>query len=316
MDKDFKLIKELRQDCFDNFQNENERRLKMLRKIVEYQLPESQLKTFIPFDKSYCIRMAMLDLLRMNKSSCSNFDDTLISDDLIALKIASEDWIAGNDVIHVGESGTLLRFFQFSIWKFKLDKVIECRGTLLNRNVTRDKSIVNLSQEELLKLDGGTSQWASAAALLGDTHRIENPPNKLALTYKCLDEWKVEWKPIMDETIYNQAMYFYNLMRGIPTEFVPQHSEDFCFAYTFNKITKEEGRRKWPSLQFHESNRLAEVDLNLLKMQWGEKLPTKDHRVMHAIAMWALINNTKVEFQYPQAAFKSWPFFWSFLEQF
>lgn len=314
------LIKDIRLDYSHAWPNEDMQtrmhRLRILRRIVEHQLTETELKKFIPFDKSHCIRMALLDLFRSKKDSCVNFDEKLISGDLIALKIAIKDWISDKSVIYVGESGTLFRFFQFAIWKYKLDKVLEVRGTLANRAITRDINIVNLSQEELLKLDNGTSQWASAAALLGDTHRVENPPYKLALTYKCLDEWKPDWKPIIDETIYNQAIYFYNLMRGCPTEFIPKQSEDYCFAYIFNKITKDEGKRKWPSLQSHESNRILEMDLNILKMEWGEKLPTKDHRVIHAIAMWAMINNRKVEFEYPQSAFKSWPFFWSFLEQF
>lgn len=319
-DKLNELLKDLRQDYNHPWPNEDDytkkHRLKMLKRIVETHFLKSDIKRFIPFDKSHFIRMSVLDLFYNNSSKCLDFKDKDLSDDLIALKNAVEDWMHDEDEIRVGESGTLFRFFQFLIWKYNLDKGIKCSGTLINRPITRDKKIFKLSQKELLKLDNGTSQWASAKALFGDETRIKNPPFKLDLTYKCIDEWIPDWKPIMDETIYNQALHFYKLMKGEDSNFVPKQSEDFCFGYMFGKITRLEALERWPSLQGHESNRLEEMDLNIDIYNSAEPLPTKDHRVIHAIAMWAKLHNQPIEFEHPEAAFKSWPFFWSFLENF
>lgn len=316
-----KLMKDLRKDYNHPWPNEDDgtkkHRLDVLNRIVDFQLPESDVKSYIPFDKSHFIRMSMLDLIYKNDSKCLEFDDKNLSDDLIALKQAVSDWRNDANEIRVGESGTLFRFFQFLIWKYDLDKGIKCNGTLVKRPITRDKKIFKLSQKKLLELDNGTSQWASAKALLGDEHRIKNPPFKLALTYKCIDEYDDDWKPIMDETIYKQAMYFYDLMKGKDVEFVPEQSEDFCFAYMFGKITKKEALKKWPSLQGHESNRILEMAKNIDIYNSAEPLPTEDHRVVQAIAMWAKLHSEdNIRFERPDVVFKSWPFFWSFLENF
>lgn len=260
--------------------------------------------------------MAMLDLFRLKKSVSPKLYGHKISADLIALNIGVNDWLNDKHSIFVGESGTLYRFFQFAIWKYNLDKSLCCRGTLLNREITKDKNIVNLSQEELLKLDNGTSQWASAAALFGDIHRVDDPPNKLALTYDVLDGWTENWKPVMDETIYNQAIYFYNVMGGIEMYWKPSQSEDFCFAYAFNKITKEEGLKRWPALQSHESNRIVEMEKNLDCMMNGRPIISKDHRIVQALVMLAKVKNRPIQVTYPTCVLKSWPLFWSFMDNF
>jgi len=260
--------------------------------------------------------MALLDLFRLKKDSCQKFDKIPISNDLISLKTSIKNWLSGDNLIFVGESGTLYRFFQFAIWKYNLNKHIGVSGTLITRQITKDKNIINLSQEELLKLDNETSQWASAASLLGDNHRVVNPPNKLSLTYKVLDEWSDDWIPIKDNTIHLQALYFYNLMCGIKNEFTPIQSEDFCFAYVFDKITRDEGLSRWPTLQSHESNRTTEIVNNFELVKNHQRVYSKDHRIIQALSMWAKFNKIEVVFEYPQSVSKSWPLFWDFLKHF
>jgi hypothetical protein len=316
-----KLLKDLRRDYNHPWPNEDDltklHRLTMLDRLVEEQCPEKVIQTYIPFDKSHYIRMSILDMIHLGKLTHHKFivNDRL-SDDLISLQLAIDDWLSDSPTIHVGESGTLYRFFQFPIWKKNLDKTLDCRGTLTTRKIIRDKTIINLPQEELLKLDNGTSQWASAAALWGDMHRVSNPPYKLLLTYNAIENWHPDWTPIEDDTIFAQALYFYNLLKGKDTNFIPTQSEDFCFAYAFGKMTKEEGLKKWPALQSHESNRIIEIEKNFDYMMNGRKVVSKDHRVVQALTMWAKVNDKNINVEHPGCVFKSWPFFWSFLENF
>ncbi len=315
------LIKDLRRDYDHPWPGEDNltklHRLKMLDNLVEQQCPEPVIEKYIPFDKSHYIRMSILDMIHLGKNAHDKFtNNDRLSDDLIALKLAIDDWLNDSPTVCVGESGTLYRFFQYPIWKNNLDKTLDCRGTLTTRKITRDKSIINLSQEELLKLDNGTSQWASAAALWGDRHRVSNPPYKLLLTYHAIDNWHPDWNPIEDDTIYTQALYFYNLLKGKDVGFIPTQSEDFCFAYAFGKMTQEEGLKKWPALQSHESNRIIEMEENFNNVMEDRMVTSKDHRVVQALAMWAKVNNRNIKVEHPGCVFKSWPFFWSFLENF
>src|SRR3989304_2064965 len=113
--------------------------------------------------------MGVLDLVR-------GYDDTIdflrgqtdfdLSGDLKALYRASLDWRKG-EAVDVGESGTLYRFLRYAAWKSDLNKKFVRRGTLWQREISDNREIINYSLEDLLKLDNGTSQWASAAVLLG-----------------------------------------------------------------------------------------------------------------------------------------------------
>lgn len=276
-------------------------------------------KKYIPLDKSWIIRMGILDMV-------NGYDDIQqflsgqqnLGDDLLALKGAAENW-KSNELIDVGESGTLYRLLKFASWKLGLDKKFITKGTLADRSIDDNPEIVYYSQAELLKLDDGTSQWASAAELLGDKERIPNPPFKLQLTYDAIDHWNKKrgenemWIPRYDATIFNQARTYLTLLRGGKAEFVPEQAEDFCFAFTFGYITLNEGEKRWPSLRGHESNRLVEVQEAFSAAQFGRKVISKDHRVVQAVAMWGKINDKKVDIAYPDAVNKSWPQFWEFL---
>ena len=79
---------------------------------------------YIPLDKSWIIRMGVLDLF-------NEYDDSInylkqyyeeLSDDLKALYSASIQWKLGKS-IDVGESGTLYRFLKFASWKLNQNKI-------------------------------------------------------------------------------------------------------------------------------------------------------------------------------------------------
>ena len=275
---------------------------------------------FIPLDKSWIIRMGVLDVVNDHKDVLDFLDkQENLGDDLLALRNVVEVWNTDKPV-DVGESGTLYRFFRFVSWKLGLNKEFVIRRTLKERKITNDPNIINLSQRELLKLDNNTSQWASAKVLLGDSERLENPPYKLKLTYEAVEHWnqkRVEgksWEPKYDETIQRQAEAYCKLLNGEKFEFVSEQAEDFCFAYVFGFETLEEGEKNWPSLRGHESDRIEAMERELDNAKNGRGIESKDHRVVQAIAMWAKLNNKVVNIKYPESVNKSWPQFWDFMK--
>ncbi|MDO8474198.1 MAG: hypothetical protein Q7S62_01525 [bacterium] len=276
---------------------------------------------FIPLDKSWIIRMGVLDLIHGYSDIVLFLNtQTTLSDDLLALKRACNAWNTDSS-IEVGESGTLYRFLQFASWKLNLKKRFVTEGTLRERRIGQDSSIVNLTQRELLELpDEPTSQWASAAVLLGDEERLIDAPYKLRVTYEAVDHWRSRrsegktWQPREDPTIRVQAETFVELLRGERPDFVPLQAEDYCFARIFGYISREEGARKWPNLSGHESNRLEEMEKVLVDALAGQEIASRDHRVIHAIVMWGLVNKIVIKVRYPDVVRKSWPEFWQFID--
>ncbi|PKM92197.1 MAG: hypothetical protein CVU81_01750 [Euryarchaeota archaeon HGW-Euryarchaeota-1] len=274
----------------------------------------------IPLDKSWIIRMGVLDLLRgyNNTIDFLEIHQDELGDDLKALLRALYSWNSKKP-IDVGESGTLYRFLKFASWKLELNKTFVLHKTLKQRHICDKREIVNYPLKDLLKLDNRTSQWASASVLLGNEEKIDNPPFKLKLTYGAVSHWKMSrekglcWKPRYDETILRQVEAFVELLKIGKTSFVPQQAEDYCFARVFGLITKEEGKNRWPSLCGHESDRIEEMELELQKANDGLDIDSKDHRVVQAIAMLFKLKNKPINFKYPQSVSKSWPQFWTFL---
>jgi len=279
-------------------------------------------KKYIPLDKSWIIRMGVLDIIN-DKNDIQKFlnKQKNLSDDLIALKRASLDWNS-NKPINIGESGTLYRLLKFASWKLNLNKKFIIEGTLKKRKINDNSSVVNISQKELLKLDKETSQWASAAVLLGDRERIKKPPFKLALTYEAIDHWNKQkskglpWIARHDETILNQVLTYLKILKGQKTDFVPKQAEDFCFAYVFGYINANEGEKRWPALRGHESDRILEIEKSLKAAMEGKEINSKDHRVVQAIAMWSKVNKKEIKFNHPKSVDKSWPQFWDFLNHY
>ncbi len=268
----------------------------------------------IPSDKSWIIRLGVLDILN-GEDYIDQFlaKQTILSSDLQALARASEQWKA-NLPIDVGESGTLYRFLQFASWKRNENRKFIKHGTLKDRRIADDPSIVTLPLEQLLKLDNGTSQWASASVLLGNT---EDPPKdvpyKLKLTYEAVDHWKSarqnkhKWTPRKDQTISQQAKAYIQWLQTGKIDFIPEQAEDYCFARAFELMTPEQGEARWPSLRQHESDRIASMEIALSQ----QLVDSADHRVVQAIAM---RRGDSVSFSNPESVSKSWPEFWDFMK--
>jgi hypothetical protein len=273
----------------------------------------------IPLDKSWIIRMGFLDIIN-EYGDIAIFLDTQknLNDDLLALKRVAETWKLEKK-INVGESGTIYRFFKFASWKLKLGKEFVLEGTLKDRKICDDSSIVSWPLEKLLELDNGTSQWASAAILMGDETRISNPPYKLKVTHDAVDHWKSQraknesWLPRYDNTILRQSEVYLKMCKGEAFGFIPEQAEDYCFARIFGLISKEEGEGKWPALRGHESDRIAEMEVVIQQIERGEQIASKDHRVVQAVGMYQKLNNIDSTVMYPTSVNKSWPQFWEFI---
>ncbi len=277
---------------------------------------------YIPLDKSWINRMGILDIV-------NGYDDIekflakeeSLGDDLLALKRAALNWRT-DAPIDVGESGTLYRLLKFASWKLGLNKKFITRGTLPERPITDDPKIINLSQSELLKLDQRTSQWASAAVLLGDTKRLADAPFKLKLAYEAVEYWNKQreegktWEPRYDQTILKQAEAYLKLLTGERADFVPEQSEDFCFAYAFGYVGAEEGNKRWPNLKGNETDRTVEMERVMKDAREGREININDHRAVQAAAMWGKVNHVEVRFSHPEAVNKSWPQFWDFLKSY
>lgn len=274
---------------------------------------------YIPLDKSWMIRVGVLDLV-------NGYDDIVkfldkqpdLSDDLKVLYNACASWKSSR-TIDVGESGTLYRFLKFLSWKTGEQKEFILRGSLKYRQITDDPKIINYPLQKLLELDNYTSQWASAAVLLGKHENVPNPPYKMRLTYEAVSHWKERrengkrWEPRFDQTINNQAAAFLKILDGKEASFVPEQAEDYCFARAFGFVTKDEGRKKWPSLVGHESDRIEEMERALGEGVSGKEVTSKDHRIVQAVSMKLKSEEKEVKVKFPSAVNKSWPQFWRFL---
>ena len=268
---------------------------------------------FLPLDKSWLMRLGLLDVLHDSSQTITFLaKQPAISADLVALSRASGAWRTGA-AVDVGESGTLYRFLQFADWKERGNRTFIKHGTLKDRKIVDDPSIVRWSLGELLKLDNGTSQWASAAVLCGNNEPKPSPlPYKLALTYEALEHWKdtqehgTSWKERRDETILNQTAAYVHWRETGVMKFAPEQAEDYCFARAFDLMTPAEGEARWPSLRQHESDRIEAMEIALNQ----DVVDSKDHRVVQAVAM---RRGTDTTFAYPDVVSKSWPLFWDMM---
>ncbi|MFA6523976.1 MAG: hypothetical protein WC264_01015 [Candidatus Paceibacterota bacterium] len=273
----------------------------------------------IPLDKSWLTRVGVLDIIN-NYTDIEKFIDSQedTNDDILAIKNASTAW-RNNQRIDVGESATLYRLLKFASWKFKISKTFIKKGSLKDRKITDNPNIVNFNQTKLLKLDNGTTQWATATVICGDKERLTNPPLKLKETYNAVEHWKIRrkkglcWEPKYDESIEKQIKAFLDLLNNKEINYTPLCSDDYCFARVFNFINKENGEKFWPSLIGHETNRIEEMEYAIKDAEETGNITSKDHRVIQALAMWGVANNKKLIFENPNSVNKSWPQFWNFL---
>lgn len=290
---------------------------------LEKKLLEENL---IPLDKSYTIRVGYLYILNGEGGKVVDFLDKQenLSEDLQTLYRVALSWNTESE-IDIGESGTVYRFFQYADWKEGLNKRFLKRGTLAVREISAMRRMIEWPIEELLTLDNGTTQWASAATLYRSVtgervEKIHHAPYKLELTYEAIDDWKQQmagtkkWEKRYDETIMKQAKTFIQLLQGHQPDFELTHSEDYCFARAFDYISADAGKHRWPSLLSHETNRIDEMDIALFQIEQKRPVTTNDHRVAQACAMRQIYNKQGITVKSKVVYNKSWPQFLDFLD--
>lgn len=279
---------------------------------------------YLPLDKSWTLRLGCLDIIRGDETDLERLVVTLsncpsrLSDDLAALLRCAKELQKDGTVLDVEECATLFRFLQFHSWKAKKNWTFLKNGSLLTRKVSADPHIVRLPTKKLLLLDGGTSQWASAAFLSGRRERIPRPRPKLKLTYEAIDHWEASrargapWETRLDRTIGLQAQAYVKAQTYLDVQFKPRTSEDFCFAMVFNRLPKN-WESKWSSVRNHESDRPREILKSLGEYNARKPVSSKDHRVVQAVAMRTALDGMMAKFKHPGCVSKSWPLFWDFM---
>lgn len=281
---------------------------------------------YVPVSKSVAIRAIMLDLAtdRRDVPSVTDVIGNIadLPDDVIAAVKLSEDLKAGRNVVSVGESGTLYRFLIY--WARKNKRLIEftTSGTLRNREITIPDNLLDLSYDELLALDNGTSQWASAAMICGKQYELTliGKSPFLAITLNTMLAYKrampYERGPYSiltpDMTFVRQFDHYERVMNNPGLKFVPVSSEDFCYAVAMGADV-EELLERFPSVIHHESNRYEAMKLLAVAGPVPNSIHnSKDHRVIMAAAMKYGVGPNL--FTYPQCVSKSCPRFWEFMK--
>ena len=289
---------------------------------------------YAPRDNGWPIRLGFLDATRGYGSydAVKYFDQqTDLSGDEKAARNVFANW-SGKEPINVGESGTIFRLVQFYFWKMGIDREIITHGTLTHRveSMEATKRIIHWSLRSLLRLENGTSQWASAAILLNKHGNLPGIPFYLQKTYDAIEYWssmrreRKVWEGRTDPTITAQCQQYFSILETGDVSIKPMKLGDcdlYCFLRAFGHITAQHGKKIWPQLQKHESNRILEMDSALQSLFTEQEICSNDHRVVQAAAMLLQaqeprlnVENIKAHFSNPECVTKKWPKFWEFLE--
>ncbi len=278
------------------------------------------LETYIPWDKSWIIRLGVLDIASGIPPN-PFFETPGLGDDLQAIYRCSLEW-PNNEPLHVGESATLLRNLRYLSYLQGKSREFVSSGSLIHRNVSDDPHVLQESLDDLMHRDGETSQWAAAALLLEYPRRVhEHIPEeeKVYVSKAAYEHWMIQhsrgalWAPRKDATIARQAHAFHNGMTLGGVFFEPGHSEDYCFARAFNLISRDQGIERWPRLANHETNRFVEMERALRLLDQGI-ISSSDHRVIQAMVMLATVRKLEYNVVHPESVTKTWPGFWQFMQ--
>lgn len=291
-------------------------------------------KGYIPWFKSQIIRMGILDLLGgYGPGDLIKFLDSQmdLGGDLQALRRVAE---VGNDrskPIDVGESGTIYRFVRFYLWKYGIDQEIVMGGTLTKRakEMGATPEIIHWPLAKLLTLEGGTTQWATMAILMGNKETLREIPFYIQQTYDAIEHWEKQrkcgmvWVPQRDPTLIAQVEGYASFLKTGKINIQPTRLGDCdlaCFLMAFGVLTPEEAKEIWPQIQFHESDRMLEMTRTAREILRRGIIHTNDHRVAHANAMLLRYLNPKIsiyaikqKFSNPDCVNKTWPRFWDLL---
>lgn len=287
----------------------------------------------IPFFKTWMIRMGALDLLNGRRDIITFLEkQKRLSGDMTALKNIAYVWDNPSVPYPVNESATLFRFVKFFTMKYGISREISISGTLIERVAKMElpPDIGSWPLNRLLTLEGGTSQWATMAILMGNDEVLPEVPFYLQETYDAKKHWHERigrgeaWDPKIDVTLLAQAEEYLYFLKTGKMRTKPNRLGDcdlFCFLRTFNAMKTSKGRLFWPQMRCHESNRL-EIGKYLAELYSGGIITSDDHRVVQACAMRIQAKNInqpveliRQRFVHPECVNKAWPEFWDFLAE-
>lgn len=267
----------------------------------------------LPLSKSWAIRMIFLDMLygAENGYRVLSFfkiqKESDLADDIGAALNCAVTYLSGGDVFRVRDAGTVCRFLIYIMegrkYKLKMGEQLRKRMKKIPANLRQ------LSIKELLKL--GTSQYASAALLMG-AKTVKNLHPKCALAVEARKAYfknRGKWISRYDEVIVGQLKNFLHR-----TKIKNPIAEDYCYLRAFGLMTHEEGKRRWPELAKHESNRLKVMER--ICKDFNRKINAPDdHRVVMAVALRQKSLGLPVRVNNKKCVSKSWPQFWQWLEK-
>jgi hypothetical protein len=235
-----------------------------------------------------------------------------------------DDIVAGRNVVSVGESGTLYRSIVYWSMVKNWRMEIFTTGTLAPREITIPENLLELTPQQLSKLDNQTSQWLSAAMISGypftmrDLEEVYSP--FLLLTWeakrkyeKVLYEDPSNFHSVLgyDNTLFRQFVAYRKWLQTSKLDFLVSSSEDVCFAVAMG-YDIEELLPRFPQIVTHESNRYeAMVELTNAGPMPSSLRNSRDHRVVMATAM--KFGLGPGFFAHPQCVSKSCPRFWDFM---
>jgi hypothetical protein len=306
-------------------------------------------KGYIPWFKSQIIRMGILDLLGgYGPGDLIRFLDSQkdLGGDLKALRRVAQVWTDSSQPFDVGESGTIYRFVSFYSWKNHIHRPIVMGGTLTNRvkKMGAGPEIVHWPLAKLLTLEGGTTQWATMAILMGNEEVLSEVPFYLQQTYDAKTHHFGRrhsgevWIPQRDPTLIAQVREYVRFLETGKIHIWPDRLGDCdlaCFLMAFGVMTPKDAKKIWPQIQYHESNRVREMKRTmpfyleepyfvrycLWKIFGRRHIRSDDHRVVQAGAMRiqsmdlsAPISDIKKRFRDPDCVNKTWPRFWDALD--
>lgn len=293
--------------------------------IKDREIYNEEFRKYIPLDKSFIIRVVLLDLTRGYREDSVRFfknNKMPLSDDIITVGGIVRDWPAWKfwKDFDGRDSASATRHLQFYLWQTGSRRKIRKNEGLQKRNLTNNPDIVNWPIKELMKLEYGTSQWASAAALFRDKEKVleemrdvEEVPFKLDLTVHTRNYWEGNeasgwgWEPRLDMTIARQMKAYVEFLKYGGAHFKCRQSEDVPFAAILCDYDLEKAKDEYPSLKGHESDRIPEIRKTIKQLEQGLCVDSKDHRIISAAAMRQSLYGKSISVKYPEYISKAWP---------
>lgn len=234
-------------------------------------LPQ-ELKRLVPqINKSSGIRWVVKDALSPENTVVNTFlhtpENYPFGEDMEAAFRVSRQLKTG-EPLEPGDSRTLLIMSRMLLYTKRIDRKIILTPMQERRNVEDDPAIADLPLMEMLKLSGGTTQWASAAILLQERHpdeiqkilqalpeeqrtmiRLTIDIKRRWLCYRALGRPFVITEQEKEQTLLRQASHYVTrLVTGANLPFKPLHSEDAIYAVMSGNMTLEEAAELFPML--------------------------------------------------------------------